>query len=86
MMNAEQTSDNQALEKLLDNLAKSAVAEIHALDRRTAAQNEPASINDDTSDENDEDRYFESVARPLGKAALSAHLLGSMLISEDRGE
>jgi hypothetical protein len=85
-MNAEQTSDDQALERLLDELARSAVAEIQALERRTATKDKQASVGEDASEEEDEERYFTTVARPLGEAALSAQLLGSTLISEDRGE
>ena len=85
-MNAEQTSDDQALERLLDELARSAVAEIQAVERRTATKDKQDSIGEDASEEEDEERYFRTVARPLGEAALSAQLLGSTLISEDRGE
>ena len=85
-MNAEQTSDDQALDRLLDDLSRSAVAEIQALEQRSASKNPPNPIDDALSDEDDEERYFETVARPLGEAALASQLTGSTLISEDRGE
>ena len=50
-MNAEQTSDDQALERLLDELARSAVAEIQALERRTATKDKQDSIGEDASEE-----------------------------------
>jgi hypothetical protein len=85
-MNAEQTSDDQALDRLLDDLFRSAVAEIQALEQRSAPKNEPNPMDDALSDEDDEGRYSETVARPLGEAALASQLTGSTLISEDRGE
>ena len=85
-MNAEQTSDDQALDRLLDDLSRSAVAEIQALEQRSVSKNEPNPMDDALSDEDDKERYLENVKSPLGEATLASQLTGSTLISEDRGE
>ncbi len=76
---------SSTLDEQIALLACAAIAEMQAIQPQEADQHDLTS-EELTREREEDERYFQHVAIPLGEHALRTGIMGSDLISEDRGE